>query len=58
MLAVDGVTLQYRTKSHLMTAVYRVSFNVQQSDRFVILGPSGCGKSTLLKAVGGLCPPC
>jgi len=57
MLAVDGVTLQYRTKSHLVTAVYRVSFNVQQSDRFVILGPSGCGKSTLLKAVGGFVHP-
>jgi NitT/TauT family transport system ATP-binding protein len=57
MLAVDGVTLQYRTKSHLVTAMYRVSFNVQQSDRFVILGPSGCGKSTLLKAVGGFVHP-
>ena len=57
MLSVDGVTLQYRTKSHLVTAVYRVSFNVQQSDRFVILGPSGCGKSTLLKAVGGFVHP-
>jgi NitT/TauT family transport system ATP-binding protein len=57
MLAVDGVTLQYRTKSHLVTAVYRVSFNVRQADRFVILGPSGCGKSTLLKAVGGFVHP-
>jgi NitT/TauT family transport system ATP-binding protein len=57
MLLVDGVTLQYRTKSHLVTAVYRVSFNVLQSDRFVILGPSGCGKSTLLKAVGGFVHP-
>jgi len=57
VLVVEGVTLQYRTKSHLVTAVYRVSFNVQRSDRFVILGPSGCGKSTLLKAVGGFVHP-
>ncbi|NYT37443.1 ABC transporter ATP-binding protein [Allopusillimonas soli] len=53
LLAVQGVTLRYRTKDHLVTATYRVSFDVYPSDRFVILGPSGCGKSTLLKAVGG-----
>jgi NitT/TauT family transport system ATP-binding protein len=57
LLAVDGVTLQYRTPDHLVTATWRVSFNVLQSDRFVILGPSGCGKSTLLKAVGGYIDP-
>lgn len=57
LLAVDGVTLQYRTPDHLVTAVWRVSFNVLASDRFVILGPSGCGKSTLLKAVGGYISP-
>lgn len=57
LLSVNGVTLQYRTRDHLVTATYRVSFNVYQSDRFVILGPSGCGKSTLLKAVGGFIRP-
>ncbi len=35
----------------------RVSFNVLQGDRFVVVGPSGCGKSTLLKAVGGYLTP-
>jgi NitT/TauT family transport system ATP-binding protein len=57
LLSVEAVTLQYRTKQHLVTAAYRVSFEVLRSDRFVILGPSGCGKSTLLKAVGGFIPP-
>ena len=57
LLAVEGVTLQYRTRDHLVTATYRVSFNIHRSDRFVILGPSGCGKSTLLKAVGGYIKP-
>jgi NitT/TauT family transport system ATP-binding protein len=57
LLTVDGVTLQYRTKQHVVTATYRVSFNVLRSDRFVILGPSGCGKSTILKAVGGYVRP-
>lgn len=57
LLDVRGVTLQYKTKDHLVTATYRVDFSVFQSDRFVLLGPSGCGKSTLLKAVGGYLTP-
>ena len=57
LLAVQGVTLQYKTREHLVTATYRVSFDVHPSDRFVLLGPSGCGKSTLLKAVGGYLKP-
>ncbi len=57
MLAVRGVTLQYPGKDHLVTATSRVSFSVQERDRFVILGPSGCGKSTLLKAIGGFLHP-
>ncbi len=56
-LSVNGVTLQYRSDDTIVTATYRVSFEVIQSDRFVILGPSGCGKSTLLKAIGGYIKP-
>jgi NitT/TauT family transport system ATP-binding protein len=57
LLEVKGVTLQYKTREHLVTATYRVDFEVYRSDRFVMLGPSGCGKSTLLKAVGGYMTP-
>jgi NitT/TauT family transport system ATP-binding protein len=57
LLQAEGVTLQYRTREHIVTATYRVSFRVQRSDRFVILGPSGCGKSTILKAIGGYVAP-
>jgi len=57
LLDVRGVTLQYKTKNHLVTATYRVDFQVFRSDRYVLLGPSGCGKSTLLKAVGGYLNP-
>src|SRR5207237_8871598 len=57
LLDVRGVTLQYKTKDHLITATYRVDFQVFRSDRFVVLGPSRCGKSMLLKAVGGYLQP-
>src|ERR1700759_5769610 len=57
LLDVRGVTLQYKTRDHLVTATYRVDFSVHRSDRFILLGPSGCGKSTLLKAVGGYMAP-
>ena len=57
LLQVKGVTLQYKTAQHLITATYRVSFDVYRGDRFVVLGPSGCGKSTLLKAIGGYMAP-
>ena len=59
LLTVEGVTLQYpaKAKEQPITAAYRVSFNVRQAERYVILGPSGCGKSTILKAVGGYIAP-
>jgi len=57
ILQVDGVTLQYKTKEHLITATYRVGFDVFPADRFVLLGPSGCGKSTLLKGIAGYMKP-
>ena len=57
VLSAKDVTLQYKTKDHLVTATYRVSFDVYPADRFVLLGPSGCGKSTLLKGVAGFMKP-
>lgn len=56
LLDVRGLTLRYETDAGFVTATSRVSFQVKQGDRYVLLGPSGCGKSTLLKAVGGYLP--
>ena len=56
-LAVKGVTLQYRDGDSIVTAAWRVSFDVHESERYVVLGPSGCGKSTILKAIGGYLTP-
>ena len=57
VLSVDGVTLQYKTDKHLVTASWRVNLEVYQGDRLVLLGPSGCGKSSLLKAIAGFLSP-
>lgn len=57
LLEVEGLTLQYKTQQHLVTATYRVDCAVHEQDRYVILGPSGCGKSTMLKAIGGFMTP-
>ncbi len=57
LLEARGVTLQYKTAQHLLTATYRVDLEVHRGERFIILGPSGCGKTTLLKAVGGFLEP-
>ncbi|MBV9739739.1 MAG: ABC transporter ATP-binding protein [Hyphomicrobiales bacterium] len=57
LVRVEGVTLQYKTPDHLVTATYRVSLDIFKTDRLVLLGPSGCGKSTLLKAIAGFLKP-
>jgi len=57
LLAVENVSLEYRTRERIVRATHQVSFDVYGGDRFVLLGPSGCGKSTLLKAVGGFIEP-
>ncbi len=57
LLDVSGVTVQYKTRAHLVTACHRVDFQLYKGERYVLLGPSGCGKSSLLKAVGGFLPP-
>ena len=57
MLQVQGVSLTYKTPERLVRATHRVSLDVHEGDRFVLLGASGCGKSTLLKAIGGFIEP-
>jgi NitT/TauT family transport system ATP-binding protein len=57
LVSVDDVTLQYKTADHLVTATFKVGFEVYAADRYVLLGPSGCGKTTLLKAIAGFMTP-
>ena len=57
LLSAEGLTLQYKTRTSLVTATWRVDVAAGRGERVVLLGPSGCGKSSLLKCVGGFLPP-
>jgi NitT/TauT family transport system ATP-binding protein len=57
LLHLDGVSLEYATEQRVVRATHRVSLQVFEGERYVLLGPSGCGKSTLLKAAAGFIQP-
>ena len=40
LLQVDNVSLEYRTPQSVVRTTHRVSFDVYQADRFVLLGAS------------------
>ena len=55
LLEIEDLTIQYRTKTGMLTAVSDASFTIDEGEYFGLVGESGCGKSTLAKAVlGGL----
>ncbi len=57
VLSARDLTLVYRTEAGAHLAVDRVSLDLAEGERLVLLGPSGCGKSTILKAAAGFLKP-
>ncbi len=55
LLETENLTIQYKTREGMVTAVSDVSFTLDEGQYFGLVGESGCGKTTLAKAVmGGL----
>ena len=53
LLQIDGITKKFGP----ITAVDRISLEIQDGEFFAILGPSGCGKTTLLRVIAGFEAP-
>jgi len=51
LLAVEGLTLHYRSGSGLVRAVDGVDLTIERGEALVVLGESGCGKSSLARAL-------
>lgn len=55
LIEVEDLTIQYKTRSGMLTAASNVSFTIESGEFFGLAGESGSGKSTIAKAIiGGL----
>lgn len=57
MIVVQNLVMQLRARSHLVTILDGISFEVPEKQVLAIVGPSGSGKSTLLSLLAGLDKP-
>ena len=57
MLAIAGVSVEYRADTGRVRAVDDISVAVAKGEFFTLLGPSGCGKTTTLRSVAGFETP-
>jgi oligopeptide/dipeptide ABC transporter ATP-binding protein len=57
LLAVEGLSVGYRSERGVVSAVDDASFSVQRAEVLGLVGESGCGKSTVAGAILGLLPP-
>jgi NitT/TauT family transport system ATP-binding protein len=57
-LRIDNVALRFTPRGgDPVTALERISLDVEDKEFSVIVGPSGCGKTSLLRLVAGLIEP-
>ncbi|BDD11562.1 ABC transporter ATP-binding protein (plasmid) [Fulvitalea axinellae] len=57
MIKTENLSKIFRTEEVETSALYKVNFEVKESEFVAIMGPSGCGKSTLLNILGLLDSP-
>ncbi|MGE0037314.1 MAG: ABC transporter ATP-binding protein [Xanthobacteraceae bacterium] len=56
-LAVDDVSMAFKTPSGTFEALAPVSLSIPQGRFVSLIGPSGCGKSTIFNIIAGLLEP-
>jgi len=56
LLSVTNLSVQFKNKNKMLTAVDRLSFDVQKGEILGIVGESGCGKSAAALAIVRLLP--
>jgi ABC-type lipoprotein export system ATPase subunit len=57
VLECESIIKQYHLYDHIVTAVNRVSFSVEEGEFVSIMGESGSGKSSFLQIAAGLDAP-
>jgi len=55
-VSIRDLTVAYAGRDGRLTALERISLEVEPGEFLCLVGPSGCGKSTLLRVVAGLAP--
>jgi peptide/nickel transport system ATP-binding protein len=56
LLEIDNLSIGYRTRRGLVTAVDGIGFSLERGRSLGLVGESGCGKTTIGKALMGLLP--
>jgi NitT/TauT family transport system ATP-binding protein len=56
-IAIRNLSVRFTGRAGDITAVERLSANIDGGQFVAVLGPSGCGKSTLLNAIAGFITP-
>ncbi len=56
VIAVSELSKVYAARDGRVTALDRITFQMDDGELVAVVGPSGCGKSTLLKILAGILP--
>ncbi len=56
-IKIDNVTVSFKSKKGIYTAIDNISLNVKKGEIVTLIGHSGCGKSTLMNTISGMVKP-